>query len=62
MAHAAKGAARMTGAARRAAVCSEIESCSKDEDLISALEWLALVPTAFDDVSRAIAAVIEAKS
>lgn len=54
VAHSAKGAARMTGAFQLAAVCSEIERTSKDGDGVTALEWLALVPDAFEEVRRAI--------
>ncbi len=54
-AHSAKGAARMTGAFRLADVCSALEQCSKERDMVSALEWLALVPDAFEEVSCAIA-------
>ncbi len=54
VAHSAKGAARMTGAFQLAAICSEIESCSKQQDQLSALEWLALLPGAFEEVRRAI--------
>ena len=53
-AHSAKGAARMTGAFRLAGVCSHIESLSKAGNAIEALEWLALVPEAFEEVKRAI--------
>ena len=57
VAHSAKGAARMTGAFQLAAVCGEIEQSSKNGDGVTALEWLALVPTAFEEVKRAIAEV-----
>ena len=53
-AHSAKGAARMTGAFRLAAVCSEIEALTKDGNSDDALEWLALVPDAFEEVRQAI--------
>lgn len=53
-AHSAKGAARMTGAFRLAGVCSHIESLSKSGNAAEALEWLALVPEAFEEVKRAI--------
>jgi two-component system sensor histidine kinase/response regulator len=53
-AHSAKGAARMTGAFRLAELCSSIEQCGKQGDSVAALEWLAVVPTAFDEVRRAI--------
>jgi HPt (histidine-containing phosphotransfer) domain-containing protein len=53
-AHSAKGAARMTGAFRLAGVCSHIESNSKAGNAAEALEWLALVPEAFEEVKRAI--------
>lgn len=56
-AHSAKGAARMTGAFRLAAVCGHVESTSKDGNADEALEWLALVPDAFEEVRRAIEAV-----
>ncbi len=56
-AHSAKGAARMTGAFRLAAVCSAIESNSKEGHAVEALEWLALVPDAFEEVRTAIAVV-----
>jgi len=54
LAHSAKGAARMTGAFQLAAICSEIELCCKQRDPVSAQEWLALIPTAFEEVKRAI--------
>jgi len=57
VAHSAKGAARMTGAFQLAAVCGEIERSSKDGDGATALEWLALVPAAFDEVKQAIETV-----
>ncbi len=60
VAHSAKGAARMTGAFRLAAVCSEIEYLSKAGEAGEALEWLALVPEAFDEVKKAIADVTAA--
>ena len=53
-AHSAKGAARMTGAFRLAAVCSAIEALSKDGNSDDALEWLALAPDAFEEVRKAI--------
>ena len=53
-AHSAKGAARMTGAFRLAAVCGHIESACKKGNGAEALEWLALVPQAFEEVKRAI--------
>jgi HPt (histidine-containing phosphotransfer) domain-containing protein len=53
-AHSAKGAARMTGAFRLAGVCAHIESESKAGNAAEALEWLALVPDAFEEVKRAI--------
>ena len=53
-AHSAKGAARMTGAFRLAFVCGHIESESKAGNAVEALEWLALVPEAFEEVRRAI--------
>ena len=53
-AHSAKGAARMTGAFRLAAVCGHIESECKNGNAAEALDWLALVPEAFDEVKRAI--------
>ena len=56
-AHSAKGAARMTGAFQLAAICSEIEVSSKNGDGVTALEWLALIPEAFEDVKRAIEVV-----
>ena len=56
-AHSAKGAARMTGAFQLAAICSEIEQSSKNGDGVTALEWLALIPQAFEDVKRAIGVV-----
>lgn len=56
-AHSAKGAARMTGAFRLAGVCSQIESNSKAGNAVEALEWLALVPEAFEEVKRAIGQV-----
>ena len=57
IAHSAKGAARMTGAFRLAALCSEIESLGKAGETGEALEWLALVPKAFDEVKKAIAEI-----
>jgi len=56
-AHSAKGAARMTGAFRLAAVCGGIESSSKAGEKGEAVDWLALVPAAFDEVKAAIEAV-----
>jgi HPt (histidine-containing phosphotransfer) domain-containing protein len=53
-AHSAKGAARMTGAFRLAGVCGHIERECKDGNGAEALEWLAFVPQAFDEVKRAI--------
>lgn len=53
-AHSAKGAARMTGAFRLGMVCGQIESLSKAGNAAEALEWLALVPDAFEEVKRAI--------
>ncbi|GEM_PF-5441861 len=53
-AHSAKGAARMTGAFRLAGVCGNIERLCKEGNGAEALEWLALVPEAFDEVKRAI--------
>jgi HPt (histidine-containing phosphotransfer) domain-containing protein len=53
-AHSAKGAARMTGAFRLAGVCAHIETLSKAGDAAEALDWLALVPEAFEEVKRAI--------
>lgn len=53
-AHSAKGAARMTGAFRLAAVCAHIESLTKDGNGNDALEWLALAPIAFEEVRQAI--------
>ena len=52
--HSAKGAARMTGAFRLADVCGHIESECKTGNAAEALEWLALVPEAFEEVRRAI--------
>jgi HPt (histidine-containing phosphotransfer) domain-containing protein len=57
VAHSAKGAARMTGAFRLAAVCSGIESSSKAGDAATALEWLELVPEVFGEVKKAIEAI-----
>ena len=57
IAHSAKGAARMTGAFRLAAVYAHIETDSKQGDLSSALEWAALVPPAFEEVRQAIGGV-----
>ena len=56
-AHSAKGAARMTGAFRLAGVCGNIERLCKEGNAAEALEWLALVPEAFDEVKRAISDV-----
>ena len=56
-AHSAKGAARMTGAFRLAGVCSHIESLTKEGNGADALEWLALVPDAFEEVRKAIEVV-----
>ncbi len=56
-AHSAKGAARMTGAFRLAGVCAHIESNSKAGNTVEALEWLALVPEAFEEVKHAIGQV-----
>lgn len=56
-AHSAKGAARMTGAFRLAAVCAQIENHCKTGNSGEALDWLALVPDAFEEVKRAIAEV-----
>ena len=56
-AHSAKGAARMTGAFRLAAVCSHIEALTKTGNASDALEWLALAPAAFEEVRQAIAEV-----
>ncbi len=53
-AHSAKGAARMTGAFRLAAVCSHIETLTKEGNANDALEWLALTPDAFEEVRKAI--------
>ena len=53
-AHSAKGAARMTGAFRLAAVCGGIESSSKAGKGDEAQDWLALAPAAFEEVRRAI--------
>lgn len=53
-AHSAKGAARMTGAFRLAAVCGQVENHCKDGNANEALEWLALVPDVFEEVRRAI--------
>jgi len=57
VAHSAKGAARMTGAFQLAAVCGEIERLSKEGDIVTSLEWLVLVPAAFEEVRRAIETV-----
>lgn len=54
VAHSAKGAARMTGAFQFAAVCGAIEQSSKQQDQVTALEWLALIPQAFEEVKQAI--------
>lgn len=61
VAHSAKGAARMTGAFRLAAICSEIEYLSKAGNAGEALEWLALVPEAFEEVKLAIAEIASAQ-
>ena len=53
-AHSAKGAARMTGAFRLAAVCAHIETLTKEGNEDDALEWLALAPDAFEEVRKAI--------
>ena len=55
--HSAKGAARMTGAFRLADVCGHIERECKAGNGAEALEWLVLVPMAFEEVKRAIADV-----
>ena len=53
-AHSAKGAARMTGAFRFAAVCGHIEKLTKEGNAAEALDWLALAPDAFEEVRNAI--------
>jgi HPt (histidine-containing phosphotransfer) domain-containing protein len=53
-AHSAKGAARMSGAFRLAAVCAAIETLTRQGNADDALEWLALVPDAFEEVRQAI--------
>jgi len=55
--HSAKGAARMTGAFRLADVCGHIERECKAGNGGEALDWLALMPMAFDEVKQAIADV-----